>query len=175
MSDTTTKAYAALEVNAKKLEQIEIDLLPLTDDGVEIKVECCGLCGSDEHLIKGDYGEYAVFPQVCGHEVVGTVRQIGKNVKDVKVGQRVGVGWQSASCHSCEWCTKNNEQLCGKVKCTCCEGNRGGFADVMRCEDSQFVFPIPDSLDSCEVAPMLCGGQTVWTPVSYTHLRAHET
>ena len=165
MSDTTTKAYAALEVNAKKLEQIEIDLLPLTDEGVEIKVECCGLCGSDEHLIKGDYGEYAVFPQVCGHEVVGTVRQIGKNVKDVKVGQRVGVGWQSASCHSCEWCTKNNEQLCGKVKCTCCEGNRGGFADVMRCEDSQFVFPIPDSLDSCEVAPMLCGGQTVWTPL----------
>lgn len=78
MSDTTTKAYAALEVNAKKLEQIEIDLLPLTDEGVEIKVECCGLCGSDEHLIKGDYGEYAVFPQVCGHEVVGTVRQIGK-------------------------------------------------------------------------------------------------
>ena len=62
----------------KKLEQIEIDLLPLTDEGVEIKVECCGLCGSDEHLIKGDYGEYAVFPQVCGHEVVGTVRQIGK-------------------------------------------------------------------------------------------------
>ena len=51
---TTTKAYAALEVNAKKLEQIEIDLLPLADEGVEIKVECCGLCGSDEHLIKGD-------------------------------------------------------------------------------------------------------------------------
>jgi alcohol/geraniol dehydrogenase (NADP+) len=162
---TKTLAYAALEVNCKELHKIVINLPDMQKNSVELKVTHCGLCGSDDHLIRGDYGEYAQFPQVCGHEIVGIITEVGDNVKHLKIGQRCGVGWQSSSCHECEWCLQDNEQLCGRVKCTCCEGNIGGFSDKVRVHDSQFVFPIPDELDSAEVAPLLCGGQTVWTPL----------
>lgn len=165
VSDDMVRAYAAKKIQGI-LEPIEIAMKPMTPSSVEIKVECCGLCGSDEHLIKGDYGEYAVFPQVCGHEAVGTILQMGADVQGgLQVGQRVGIGWQSSSCHQCEWCTKGYEQLCSSVGCTCCEGNIGGFADRLRVDDWKFVYPIPSKLDSAEVAPLLCGGQTVWTPL----------
>ena len=86
---------------------------------VEIKVECCGLCGSDDHLIVGDYGDFAQFPLVCGHEVVGRVTKIGEEVKTLKVDDRVGVGWQLSSCGDCEQCDDGDEQLCEKGFCFC--------------------------------------------------------
>ena len=106
-----------------------------------------------------------MWPQVCGHEIVGIVTQVGNAVTHLKPGQRCGVGWQCSSCHDCEWCLRGNEQLCSKVVCTCCEGNRGGFANLVRIKDASFAFNIPENLDSAEVAPLLCGGQTVWTPL----------
>lgn len=160
-----TIGYAAL-AQGEDLVPFKYKLPEMTPTSVEVQVEYCGLCGSDDHLIVGDYGEYAVWPQVCGHEVVGTVTQVGPAVTTLKPGQRVGVGWQSASCHDCEWCARGDEQLCSAVGCTCCEGNKGGFADRMRISDSAFCYKIPDSLPSAEVAPLLCGGQTVWTPLS---------
>jgi uncharacterized zinc-type alcohol dehydrogenase-like protein len=163
-SDTTT-GYAAL-AEGEDLVPYTYRLPPMTSTSVELQVEYCGLCGSDDHLIVGDYGEYAVWPQVCGHEVVGTVTAVGPAVTTLRPGQRVGVGWQSASCHDCEWCARGDEQLCKSVGCTCCEGNKGGFADRMRISDSAFCYKIPESLPSAEVAPLLCGGQTVWTPLN---------
>jgi alcohol/geraniol dehydrogenase (NADP+) len=160
-----TVGYAAL-AQGEDLTPFKYKLPDMTPTSVEVKVEFCGLCGSDDHLIVGDYGEYAVWPQVCGHEVVGTVTAVGNAVSTLKPGQRVGVGWQSASCHDCEWCARGDEQLCSQVGCTCCEGNKGGFADRMRISDSAFCYKIPDGLASAEVAPLLCGGQTVWTPLS---------
>jgi len=159
-----TVAYAAL-AQGENLVPIKIRLQDMTSTSVEIKVTHCGLCGSDDHLISGDYGDYAVWPQVCGHEIVGIVTQVGDAVKHLKLGQRCGVGWQCSSCHDCEWCVRGNEQLCNKVACTCCEGNRGGFADTVRIADASFAFRIPENLDSAVVAPLLCGGQTVWTPL----------
>jgi uncharacterized zinc-type alcohol dehydrogenase-like protein len=161
----TTIGFAAL-AQGEDLVPFKYRLPDMTPTSVEVKVEYCGLCGSDDHLIVGDYGEYAVWPQVCGHEVVGTVTQVGTAVTTLKAGQRVGVGWQSSSCHDCEWCARGDEQLCSSVGCTCCEGNKGGFADRMRINDSQFCYKIPDALSSAEVAPLLCGGQTVWTPLN---------
>ena len=161
----TTIGYAALAQN-EDLVPIKYRLPDMTPSSVELRVEYCGLCGSDDHLIVGDYGEYAVWPQVCGHEVVGVVTQVGSAVTTLKPGQRVGVGWQSSSCHDCEWCARGDEQLCSAVGCTCCEGNKGGFADRMRLNDAQFCYKIPDELASAEVAPLLCGGQTVWTPLN---------
>jgi len=123
------------------------------------------------HLINSD-GGYADFtayplgkPQICGHEVIGIVTGVGKAVGHLAVGQRAGIGWQNAACHACEWCLKGDEQLCASVQCTCCEGNNGGFADYIRINDGKFAFAIPDALDSARTAPLLCGGQTVWTPL----------
>ena len=168
----TITAWAAASPKAR-LEPVTIEAPPLSANGVEIAVTHCGLCGSDVHLINSDggYKDFTAFccdppkPQICGHEVIGTVTGLGPSVTHLKVGQRAGIGWQNAACHECEWCKKGDEQLCSSVKCTCCEGNSGGFADYIRIDDGKFAFAIPDSLDSAATAPLLCGGQTVWTPL----------
>ena len=169
MTETREVHAWAAPAKGKPLEPYTFTAPPLGPHGVEVAVECCGLCGSDVHLLNAD-GGYADFtaypePQVCGHEIIGRVTAVGSAIEHVKVGSRAGVGWQSAACHNCEWCLRGDEQLCGAVKCTCCEGNRGGFADYIRLNDGRFVFAIPDSLDSAQTAPLLCGGQTVWTPL----------
>lgn len=167
MSRTIT-AWAAKSAGAK-LEPVTFEAPELGPNGVEVRVDYCGLCGSDVHLINADggYADFTAFPapQICGHEVIGEVTAVGSAVSNVKVGQRAGIGWQNAACHNCEWCARGDEQLCSAVQCTCCQGNKGGFADFIRIEDSRFAFPIPDECDAASTAPLLCGGQTVWTPL----------
>ena len=107
----TITAWAAKEPKAA-LEQITFEAPPLSEDGVEISVTHCGLCGSDVHLINSDggYSDFTAYvcepkkPQSCGHEVIGTVTGLGKKVKHLKLGQRAGIGWQNSACHECEWC-----------------------------------------------------------------------
>mmetsp|Transcript_16940 Transcript_16940/g.21950 ORF Transcript_16940/g.21950 Transcript_16940/m.21950 type:complete len:351 (-) Transcript_16940:415-1467(-) len=150
----------------------DVQLEALGPNGVEIQVSYCGVCGSDIHLLKSDggYSDFTAYAvgkkQVCGHEVLGIVTNVGRaNNNELKIGDYVGVGWQCSSCHNCEWCERGDEQLCPSVKCTCCEGNIGGFANYLRVNDSSFVFKIPKSLYLPATAPLLCGGQTVWTPL----------
>ena len=169
-SSRKLNVWAAPTAKAK-LEKTVIEAPALGENGVEVEITHCAICGSDVHLINSDggYADFTAFavdkPQVCGHEVIGTVTAVGSSVSHLKVGQRAGIGWQSAACHNCEWCKKGDEQLCSAVKCTCCEGNIGGFADYIRIDDGKFCFAIPDKLDSAQTAPLLCGGQTVWTPL----------
>jgi len=168
----TIKAWGAKEKGAK-LEIMEIEAPALGPHGVEVEVQYCGLCGSDVHLINADggYNDFTAYvceppqPQICGHEVIGQVTGVGSAVTHLKVGDRAGIGWQNSACHNCEWCLKGDEQLCSSVKCTCCEGNKGGFADYIRIDDGRFAFAIPEGCDSASTAPLLCGGQTVWTPI----------
>mmetsp|Transcript_46262 Transcript_46262/g.128586 ORF Transcript_46262/g.128586 Transcript_46262/m.128586 type:complete len:361 (-) Transcript_46262:195-1277(-) len=154
-----------------KLEQYKFEAPALGPFGVEIKVKYCGLCGSDVHLTNADggYKDFTAYelgePQICGHEVVGEVTGLGSAITHVKLGQIAGIGWQNAACHNCEWCLRGDEQLCSSVKCTCCEGNKGGFADYIRIEDGRFAFSLPEGCDPAATAPLLCGGQTVWTPL----------
>lgn len=129
---------------------------------VEIAVTHCGICHSDLHLINNDWG-ISQYPFIPGHEVIGTVKQVGAEVKSFAVGQRVGLGWQSNSCGICEWCTSGNENLCPQSEATCVHRN-GGYADRVRAND-RFVFHIPDALQSEHAAPLLCGGITVYNPM----------
>ena len=170
----TINAYAAKAPGAP-LEPYTFEAPPLPATGVEVKVTHCGLCGSDVHLWRAD-GDYKDFTgwaagqkvQICGHEAVGEVTAVGSAVTHLKVGQRCGVGWQCGSCHSCEYCLRGDEQLCqagNGVDCTCAGGNAGAFADYLRIKDAGFAFALPDALDAAATAPLLCGGQTVWTPL----------
>lgn len=129
---------------------------------VEVAVTHCGICHSDLHLINNDWG-ISQYPFIPGHEVIGTVKQVGAEVKSFAVGQRVGLGWQSNSCGICEWCTSGNENLCPQSEATCVHRN-GGYADRVRAND-RFVFHIPDALQSEHAAPLLCGGITVYSPM----------
>ena len=132
---------------------------------VEIGISHCGICHSDLHLISNDWGN-SHYPFIPGHEIVGTVTAVGPEVRALKLGQRVGLGWQSNSCGECEWCIKGTENLCASSEATCVR-RHGGYADRVRA-NTRFVSPIPEALPSEEAAPLLCGGITVYNP-----LRSH--
>jgi uncharacterized zinc-type alcohol dehydrogenase-like protein len=129
---------------------------------VEIAITHCGICHSDLHLIANDWG-ISQYPFIPGHEVIGTVAAAGSLVKGLAVGQRVGLGWQSNSCGVCDWCIQGKENLCAQMEGTCVKRN-GGYADRVRA-NARFVAPIPESLESQNAAPLLCGGITVYNPL----------
>jgi len=134
----------------------------LKADEVEVKISHCGVCHSDVHLIDNDWG-ISRYPFIPGHEIVGAVMAVGSSVANLKVGQRVGIGWQSDSCGVCEWCRKGEEHLCAKAQPTCV-GRNGGYADAIRV-NWRFAIPVPEPLASENVAPLLCGGITVYAPI----------
>jgi uncharacterized zinc-type alcohol dehydrogenase-like protein len=129
---------------------------------VEIRISHCGICHSDIHLIDNDWG-LSKYPFIPGHEIVGTVVAVGSEVKDRMMGERVGVGWQAGSCGICEWCRQGDEHLCAKSQPTCV-GRNGGFAEKIRVS-SRFAIPVPQELESENVAPLMCGGITVYSPL----------
>ncbi len=129
---------------------------------VEIRISHCGICHSDLHLIDNDWG-LSKYPFIPGHEIVGTVTAVGSEVASHKVGARVGVGWQADSCGVCEWCRQGDEHLCAKAQPTCV-GRNGGYADAIRV-NARFAIPVPEGLESENVAPLLCAGITVYSPL----------
>jgi alcohol/geraniol dehydrogenase (NADP+) len=100
-----------------------VDLGPIQAEDVEIAVENCGLCHSDLSVLNNDWG-ISQYPAVLGHEVIGRVTAAGPNAKGLKVGQRVGVGWNSGSCMHCRQCMSGTHHLCPQVQPTIV-GHRG--------------------------------------------------
>lgn len=156
----TIHAYAA-KTPKGSLQPFEFDPGELGPDQVEIKVTHCGICHSDLSMLDNEWG-MSQFPLVPGHEAVGTVLALGENVKSVKVGQRVGVGWTAYTCLSCRECLSGHHNLCATAQGTIV-GRHGGFADRLRAQ-STWVRPIPDELDLATAGPLLCGGVTVFNP-----------
>ncbi|KAL7271905.1 hypothetical protein RUND412_005304 [Rhizina undulata] len=155
------------------LVEQEFQPKPFTERDVDIKVTHCGICGSDIHTLTSGWGVgFTEYPVCVGHEIVGTAIRVGSKVKDIKVGDRVGVGAQSDSCMQpdCEGCTEGEEQFCLKQVQTYngrfADGSRsfGGYSDYSRVP-GHFVFKIPDALSSEAAAPMLCGGVTMFSPL----------
>ncbi|PKI61458.1 hypothetical protein CRG98_018141 [Punica granatum] len=138
---------------------------------VTFKVLYCGICHSDLHSIKNEWGG-AMYPLVPGHEIVGVVTEVGPKVTKFKVGDKVGVGCLVGSCHSCESCANDLENYCPKTIFTynskCHDGTMtyGGYSDIM-VADEHFVVAIPDSLPLDGVAPLLCAGITVYSPLKH--------
>ena len=112
------------------LEPLSYDPGPLGAEEVEIAVEYCGICHSDQSMIDNEWGN-ARYPFIPGHEVVGTVVRLGEQARGLKLGQRVGIGWYKGSCMHCGSCMEGSHQLCRSVKPTIV-GSHGGFADRLR-------------------------------------------
>ena len=141
-----------------------------TEDDVDIQVTHCGICASDLHTLRSGWGP-TKYPAVVGHEIVGKVVRAGKNVTHVKVGERVGVGAQSGSCQKCGYCKSERENVCdqgqvGTYNSAYPDGSKsyGGYADYARIP-GKFAFRVPEKLASEVVAPMMCGGITVYSPL----------
>lgn len=154
-------AYATGKQNGQ-LSPFEYTLGDLGSSQVDIKVESCGICHSDVSIIDNEWG-LSNYPLVPGHEVIGTIMAVGNNVKHVKIGQRVGLGWFSGSCMHCHDCMGGDHNLCSTAEMTII-GRHGGFADIVRC-NSEWAILLPDNLDAKNAGPLFCGGITVFNPI----------
>jgi alcohol dehydrogenase (NADP+) len=159
----------------------ESGLVPLTlarrepqPDDVEIAIEFCGLCHSDVHAVRGEWGGQA-YPLVPGHEIVGTVSRVGPGVTGFAPGDRVGVGCIVDSCRECGSCLDGLEQYCenGMTGTYGAVDRRnggsitqGGYSSSI-VVDSRYVLRVPDSLDPAAVAPLLCAGVTTYSPLRH--------
>lgn len=159
---TTIDAWVAASKKSK-LTREQIDLGPIGAEEVEVAVEHCGICHSDLSVLNDDWG-VSSYPAVLGHEAVGRVTAVGSAAKGLKVGQRVGIGWNSGSCMHCRPCKSGKNQLCSQAQPTII-GHRGGFASHMRAHWA-WTIPLPENLNVAESGPLLCGGITVFNPIA---------
>src|SRR5277367_2524724 len=158
---TTFHAYGASSPRAP-LEPLSFNPGELRPEEVEIQVSHCGICHSDISMLDNEWG-MSTFPFVPGHEATGTVVALGEEVKGLKIGQRVGVGWFAHSCLSCYECLSGDYHLCARGQGTIV-GHHGAFADRLRVQWT-WARPLPDTLDLAKAGPLLCGGITVFSPL----------
>ena len=157
----TVNAYAT-EAPKAKLQPFTYELSAIGGEEVDIKVHYCGLCHSDMSMINNDWG-MSQYPLVPGHEVVGEIVAVGNQVKSLKVGDKVGLGWMSESCMHCHECMDGSHHLCSNGESTIV-GRHGGFADYVRGHWS-WAIPLPKDIDMSKAGPLLCGGITVFNPI----------
>ncbi len=157
----TVNAYAASDAG-KSLEPFQYELPELGPEDLDIKVHYCGICHSDLSMLNNEWG-MTQYPFVPGHEIVGEVVRVGKEVAHLAVGDKVGLGWNAASCMHCNQCMGGDHHLCGEVQGTIV-GRHGGFADTVRCHWS-WAISLPEKVDLQKAGPLFCGGITVFNPI----------
>lgn len=146
---------AVLQGVCKPLKIIEIEVPSISQDQLLIKVEACGLCRTDLHIIDRELP--TVKPNVIlGHQIVGKVVQVGEKTQGFSVGDRVGVPWLAKSCGKCFYCLKDQENLCDNALFTGYSVD-GGFAEFTVCFAS-FALKIPSDQSAESLAPLLCAG-----------------
>jgi uncharacterized zinc-type alcohol dehydrogenase-like protein len=141
---------------------------------VLIEIKYAGVCHSDIHTIRGDWGAIT-YPQVVGHEIVGVIAEVGSEVTLHQIGDRVGVGCMVNSCRQCENCLAGMEQYCLKGNVQTYAGvdvdgtiTQGGYSThVVVVED--FVLKVPESIPFDAAAPLLCAGITTYSPLTHWH------
>ncbi|OCC22891.1 alcohol dehydrogenase [Croceicoccus estronivorus] len=154
------KAYAALEP-AGSLVPFEYDPGELGSREVELDVLYAGICHTDLSMIDNAWG-FTQYPLVAGHEVVGRVASLGKDVSSLKIGDIVGLGFHAGYCLECEACDVGDHNFCSSAKPTMF-GRHGGFADKVRADEKSLI-PIPDGIDLVAAGPLFCAGVTVFNP-----------
>ncbi len=145
---------------------VEQALPDVSGHSVLVQVSACGVCHTDLHVVEGDLALPKI-PITPGHQIVGTVRQLGSDVKNVAVGQRVGIPWLHLTCGTCIYCKSGRENLCENARFTGFHVD-GGFAEFVLAAESA-VYPLPDGFDDISAAPLLCAGV-----IGYRALRLSE-
>ncbi|YAL83138.1 NAD(P)-dependent alcohol dehydrogenase [Dermacoccaceae bacterium W4C1] len=167
---TSTPALSTPSAGAP-FEQTTIERRALRSDDVRIDIAYAGICHSDIHQVREEWGQ-ALFPMVPGHEIAGTVAEVGDGVTRYKVGDRVGVGCMVDSCGECEMCKNGEEQFCAKGSVMTYAGKgydgeitMGGYSKSVAVSE-RFVCRIPDELELDVAAPLLCAGITTYAPLT---------
>jgi alcohol dehydrogenase (NADP+) len=165
-----TSAYAAATARSP-LAPLSVDRRPPGPSDVRIDILYCGVCHSDIHQARDEWGN-SIFPMVPGHEIVGRVGQTGKDVTRFKAGDTAAVGCFVDSCRECEWCRKGREQFCEKGMALTYNGTEmdrrtptyGGYSRQI-VVDERYVLRVPEGLDLAAAAPLLCAGITTYSPL----------
>jgi uncharacterized zinc-type alcohol dehydrogenase-like protein len=173
---TKVAAYG-VQSQTTPVAPMTIDRRAVGPDDVSIDIMFCGICHSDIHQARNEWGGGSLYPMVPGHEILGRVSEIGANVKKFKTGDLVGVGCFVDSCRECEACKEGIEQYCevgmvptynGKDK----QGTLtfGGYSEKITV-DSNYVLHIPENLDPAAAAPLLCAGITLYSPLRHWNVQ----
>ncbi|UPO78092.1 MULTISPECIES: NAD(P)-dependent alcohol dehydrogenase [Arthrobacter] len=168
---TTARAYAATSAT-DPLVPTTIERRAVGPHDVLIDIAYAGVCHSDIHTVRGEWGPIA-YPQVVGHEIVGTVAEVGPEVTAHKVGDRVGVGCMVNSCRECVNCLAGMENYClkgntGTYAAKDLDGTitQGGYSTSVVVNDD-FVLRVPESIPYEAAAPLLCAGITTYSPLAH--------
>jgi uncharacterized zinc-type alcohol dehydrogenase-like protein len=169
---TNVLGYAAQDATTP-LAPFRFERRAVRADDVAIDILYCGVCHSDLHSARNDWGN-SVFPMVPGHEIIGRVHSVGAAVTRFKAGDHVGVGCMVDSCQHCAACDKGLEQYCEEFPTLTYNGvdrhdhapTQGGYSETIVTSE-KFVLRIPDGLDHAGAAPLLCAGITTWSPLRH--------
>jgi uncharacterized zinc-type alcohol dehydrogenase-like protein len=166
-------AFAAAAAD-KALGPVTIDRRDPTPDDVQIDILYCGVCHSDLHMARNEWG-MTVYPVVPGHEIIGRVSKVGSKVTRFKQGDLVGVGCMVDSCRTCSACKEGLEQHC-EVGNTLTYGapdkhisgafTYGGYSKAVTV-DQHFVLKVSEKVNPAAAAPLLCAGITTWSPLRH--------
>jgi uncharacterized zinc-type alcohol dehydrogenase-like protein len=168
---STTKAYAAPAANIP-LEPFSLERRAPGAHDVQIEILFCGVCHSDLHQIRDEWGG-SIFPMVPGHEIVGRITAVGDHVSKFKVGDLAGVGCMVDSCRECSSCKEGLEQYCETTGMIGTYNSReiktgqptyGGYSQQI-VVDEKYTLSVSDKLDLARVAPLLCAGITTYSPL----------
>jgi uncharacterized zinc-type alcohol dehydrogenase-like protein len=172
MEVTNVKAFGT-EAAEAPLESLQIDRRKVMAHDVEIEILYCGVCHSDLHQARNEWGG-SVYPIVPGHEIVGKVSAVGDHVTKFKVGDLAGVGCMVDSCRECENCKADLQQYCLVGGVYTYNGHDkylnqptfGGYSQSI-VVDENYVLRVPESLDLAATAPLLCAGITTYSPLKH--------
>jgi propanol-preferring alcohol dehydrogenase len=137
------------------LEDVELDSPAPGAGQLRLDVAACGVCRTDLHIVAGELAEPKL-PLVLGHQIVGTVAEVGAGVSRFAPGDRVGVPWVAWTCGECSYCRSSRENLCERARFTGYTVD-GGFAEET-VADERYCFPIPEDFPDLQAAPLLCAG-----------------
>jgi len=161
----------AVQAEKQDLTPWEFTRRAVGDDDVQIAIEWSGICHSDIHTGRSEWGDVN-FPLVPGHEIVGQVTEVGSKVSKFSVGQRVGVGVYVDSCRTCEQCVAGMSNYCEKGMIGTFDAlerdgvsiTRGGYSNGI-VVDQGYVVSVSEKLDPAATAPLLCAGITLYSPL----------
>lgn len=166
-----TKGYAAMNAKAA-LQPYSFERRQVGPYDVLINITHCGICHSDIHQIRDEWGG-SLFPMVPGHEIIGTIAELGHAVTRFRVGDMAGVGCFVDSCRTCAACREGQEQYCEAGMVLTYSGKdhngqitQGGYSTKI-VVDEQYVLRIPDTLSPAGAAPLLCAGITTYSPLRH--------
>ena len=144
-----------LDAARRPLELRDVPMPSAAAEQLLVRVSACAVCRTDLHIVDGELPDPKL-PLILGHEIIGRVEKLGEGVERFRVGDRVGIPWLGWTCGECDYCRSNRENLCDRARFTGYTID-GGYAEFV-VADARFCFPISETYEDVDAAPLLCAG-----------------